>query len=154
MSDDRESHSRTITFSNPAGIAKPMGYSHVAEVAGPCRIIYISGQLGLDATGQLAGASGDFQAQARQVFENLKAALASVGADFDNVIKLNSYFTDIRAQLPIFRGLRDTYLNPAGPPASTAIETSNLAVPGALLEVEAVVVLPMQQGALAVSAKT
>ncbi len=143
MSDRRETKAGRIAFSNPAGVAKPAGYSHVAEVTGPLRLVYISGQLGLEPAGQLVGAPGDFRAQARQVFENLKTALASVDAGFGNVIKLNSYFTDIRAQLPIFREVRDSYLNTASPPASTAVEISNLAISGALLEVEAVAVLPL-----------
>ena len=66
-------------FMNPPTIAKPGGYSHVVEITGPGRIIYIAGQLGLKPNGDIAG---DFRAQVVQAFENLKSALAAVGAGF------------------------------------------------------------------------
>ena len=131
-----------LRFINPPTIAKPPGYTHVIEVTGPGRTVYIAGQLGLTIEGKLAGAPGDFRAQAQQAFENLKNALAAVGASFEHVVKLNKYLTDIRAHLPIYREVRDAYLGSANPPASTTVEIGNLALPGALYEVEAVVALP------------
>jgi enamine deaminase RidA (YjgF/YER057c/UK114 family) len=122
-------------------MAKPPGYTHVVEITGPGRIIYIAGQLGFDSTGKLIGMPGDFRAQAVAVFENLKAALAAVGANFRDVVKLNNYLIDMR-HLPIFREVRDSYLNTAAPPASTTIQIPGLAREGALLETEAIVVLP------------
>ena len=81
-----------IRFINPETLAKPPSYTHVVEVVGACRTVHISGQLGIDLAGNVVG---DFRAQAVQVFENLKAALASVGATFADVVKLNSYLADI-----------------------------------------------------------
>jgi enamine deaminase RidA (YjgF/YER057c/UK114 family) len=129
-----------LKFSNPDGIAKPAGYSHVVEVIGPGRTVYIAGQLGWDASGKRAGEPGDFAAQATQVFENLKVALRSVGAGFEHVVKLNAYTTSM-ANMPIFRDVRAKYITGA-PPASTALEISKLARPDALLEVEIVAVIP------------
>lgn len=128
-------------FINPPTIGAPRGYTHVVEVTGPGRTVYIAGQLGYDVAGK-APEPGDFRAQATQAFENLKAALASVGAGFEHVVKLNTFLTDIRAQLPIYREVRDRYVNAGAPPASTTVEISRLAREGALLEVEAVAVLP------------
>src|SRR6476659_781540 len=71
-----------LKFSNPDGMFKPSGYTHVVEVTGPGRTVYIAGQLGWDNTGKRAGEPGDFKAQATQVFENLQTALTSVGAGF------------------------------------------------------------------------
>jgi enamine deaminase RidA (YjgF/YER057c/UK114 family) len=130
-------------FHNPATIAKPTGYTHVVEATTPGRLIYIAGQLGLDINNKIVGAPGDFRAQAEQTFINLKNALAAVGAGFEHVVKLNNYFIDI-AHLPILREVRDRYIDPSAPPASTAVAISNLARPGALLEVEAVAVMPGQ----------
>ena len=75
-------------------------------------------------------------------FENVKAALASVGASFDNVVKLNNYIIDIGTNITHYREVRDKYVNTAAPPASTTIGVPQLARPGALFEVEAIAVLP------------
>jgi enamine deaminase RidA (YjgF/YER057c/UK114 family) len=123
---------------NPAAIAKPGGYTHVVEVTGPGRIVYIAGQLGLKQNGDIAG---DFRAQCVQAFENLKAALGAVGATFDDVVKLNNYLIDISKNLGHYREVRDKYVNTAQPPASTTIGITALARPDALYEVEAVVLL-------------
>src|SRR5258708_38820065 len=130
-------------FYNPPTIGKPTGYTHVVEATSPGRIIYIAGQLGLDVDNRIVGAPGDFRAQAEQTFVNLKNALAAVGAGFEHVVKLNNYFIDM-AHLGIFREVRDRYIDTSAPPASTAVAISNLARPGALLEVEAGAVGPRQ----------
>lgn len=130
-----------VRYLNPESLSKPPGYSHVVEATGPGRIVYIAGQLGLDRSGKLVGAPGDFGAQAEQAFENLKNALAAVGATLADVVKINSYLTDI-AHLSTFREVRNKYINLSAPPASTLVAISKLAVEGALFEIEAVAVLP------------
>ncbi len=128
-------------FLNPPTIGAPRGYTHVVETAGPARTIYISGQLGMTVDGKFAGGVGDFRAQATQAFENLKAALAAVGADFSHVVKITNFFTDM-AHLPIFFEVRDTFVNTKAPPASTAVQIGKLARPDALFEIEAIAVVP------------
>lgn len=126
---------------NPATLAKPPGYTYVVETTGPGRTVYLAGQLGLDLDNNLVGAPGDFRAQCAQAFENLGLALASVGATFDDVVKINNYLTDI-SHIGLFREVRDTFLNTKAPPASTTVAIPALARPGALFEIEAVAVLP------------
>jgi enamine deaminase RidA (YjgF/YER057c/UK114 family) len=138
--DKEENAVVDIRFINPETLAKPPSYTHVVEVVGACRTVHISGQLGTDCDGNVVG---DFRAQAVQVFENLKAALAAVGATFADVVKLNSYLADI-ADLPVLREVRVRYLNAKALPASTTIAVSGFARPGALLEIEAVAVLPLE----------
>ena len=128
-------------FLNPSTMPGTRGYTHVVETTGPARTIYISGQLGMTPDGKFAGAPGDFRAQATQAFENLKAALASVGADFSHVVKITNFFTDM-AHLPIFFEVRDRFVNTKAPPASTAVQISKLARPDALFEIEAIAVVP------------
>lgn len=130
--------SSNLRFMNPEAIAKPGGYSHVVEAIGPGRIVYIAGQLGLKPDGSIAG---DFRAQTVQAFENLKAALAAVGATFNDVVKLNNYLVDIKANIGVYREVRDKYVNTAQPPASTTIGVPALARDGALFEAEAIVML-------------
>jgi enamine deaminase RidA (YjgF/YER057c/UK114 family) len=128
-----------LRFSNPDAIAKPPGYSHVVEVIGPGRLVYFAGQLGLDRSGKMGG---DIREQIELAFQNLKAALASVGVGFDHLVKINNYIVDIGKNMGHFREVRDKYLNTAAPPASTTIGVPELARPGALFEIEAVAVLP------------
>ena len=128
-----------IRFSNPETIAKPPGYSHVVEVTGPGRTVYFAGQLGMDKSGKMGGNARE---QIELAFENLKAALASVGAGFEHVVKVNNYIVDIGANIALFREIRDKDVNKAAPPASTTIGVPELARPGALFEVEAVAILP------------
>jgi enamine deaminase RidA (YjgF/YER057c/UK114 family) len=128
-----------IRFSNPDTIAKPPGYSHVVEVTAPGRTVYFAGQLGVDKSGKMAGTVRE---QIELAFENLKAALASVGARFEHVVKINNYIVDIGTNIAPFREIRDKYVNTSAPPASTTIGVPELARPGALFEVEAVAILP------------
>jgi enamine deaminase RidA (YjgF/YER057c/UK114 family) len=126
-------------FLNPDTLSKPAGYSQVVEVTAPGRMIFIAGQIGVGRDGKLV--PGDFRAQAVQTFENLKAALAAVGAGFEHVVKLNNYLIDIAHQ-PVLREVRQLYVNQAAPPASTSVRVVGFAREGALLEIEAVAMLP------------
>jgi enamine deaminase RidA (YjgF/YER057c/UK114 family) len=128
-------------FANPKTMPAPRGYTQVVETTGPGRTIYLSGQLGMTPAGAFAGVPGDFQAQATQCFENLKAGLAAVGAGFEHVVKITNFFVDM-AHLPQFFEVRDRYVNTKEPPASTAIQIGRLAREGALFEIEAVAVIP------------
>jgi enamine deaminase RidA (YjgF/YER057c/UK114 family) len=134
--------SETVRRLNPPTMEKPPGYTHVVDVAGPARIVYFAGQLGVDRSGAFAGGLGDFKAQTTQAFENLKAALAAVGADFEHLVKINNYVVDIERNMAAFREVRDRYLAASALPASTTIGVPALARPGGLFEIEAVAVLP------------
>jgi enamine deaminase RidA (YjgF/YER057c/UK114 family) len=125
-------------FVNPETMHRPTGYSHVVEVTAG-RPVYVAGQVALDPSGELVG-PGDLRAQARQVFDNLRAALQAVGAGFEQVVKLNIYLLDA-TQLPVVREVRDEYVNTGRPPASTAVEVRRLFHDDVLIEVEAVAVV-------------
>ena len=141
-----------LRFLNPNTLAKPPGYTYVVEASGPGRTVYIAGQLGLDLDNTLVGAPGDFRAQATKAIENLKAALAAVGAELKDVVKINNYLTDM-SHIAIFREVRDQAFNMAAPPASTTVAISQLARPGALFEIEAIAVLPAAAAKAAKPAK-
>ena len=132
---------QSIRFINPKTMAKPPGYTNVVETTGPGRTVYIAGQLGLDLDNRLVGGPGDFRAQCEKAFENLRLALAAVGAGFKDVVKITNYLVDM-SHIAIFREVRDRFLAAAAPPASTTMAISQLARPGALFEIEAIAVLP------------
>ena len=117
----------------PEGMAAGRGYSHV--VTGRGRLVVISGQLAQDEHGELVG-PGDPEAQARQVFQNIRRCLAEAGASFADVVKLGFFVLDV-AYLPALRAARDAVIDTAEPPASTALQVAGLIAPGYLLEVEA-----------------
>jgi len=127
-------------FINPPEIAPANGYTHVVEVANS-KMVFISGQVAFDAAGNLVG-KDNLQAQTKQVFENLKAALTSVGADFNHVVKFTYFMLDI-SQIAVVREIRNQYINTAQPPASSAVEVRKLFREDVLIEIEAVAAIPL-----------
>jgi len=127
-----------VKRSNPPALSKPTGYTHVVEVTGPSKTIYISGQIALDKDGNVVGA-GDMKAQAEQVFRNLQAALASAGAKFSDVVKMNTFITDMQ-QAPAVREVRARYFGDTSP-ASTLVQVVHLARPEFMLEIEVIAVV-------------
>lgn len=125
-------------FINPDGIAKPTGYTHVVTTDAR-KLVFISGQIGVDAKGEM---KGGLSAQTTQVFENLKVALASVGATFDDVVKVTTYIVNYTpAARQTLIETRAKYFNMQNPPASTLVGVQALAFPGLLVEVDAIVAL-------------
>jgi enamine deaminase RidA (YjgF/YER057c/UK114 family) len=130
----------TIDRSNPPGLSKPTGYSHIAIVPAG-RQLHISGQVALDAAGNVVG-KGDIGAQAEQVFANLKIALAAGGADFSKVFKLVTYVVNLTPdKLPPVRAARAKYFGDGPYPASTLVGVTALVNPDLLLEVEVIAML-------------
>jgi reactive intermediate/imine deaminase len=124
-------------FLSPETLAPPFGYSHVVD-APASRIIYISGQVPLGTDGQLVG-QGDFEAQTRQVFQNLSAALEAAEASWADVVKLNYFLRDV-GQIASVRAIRDEHVDTERPPASTLVEVSGLFRDDVLIEIEAVAI--------------
>jgi len=132
-----------VKRTNPPALSKPTGYTHVVEVSGPAKTIYISGQIAYDKDGTLVGA-GDMKAQAEQVFKNLQAALDAAGAKFSDVVKMNSYITDM-SKVQAVRDIRTRYFGEMTP-ASTFVQVAGLVRPELLLEIEVVAVVPAAPG--------
>jgi len=128
-----------VKRSNPPTLSKPTGYTHIVEVTGPGKTIYISGQIAFDKDGNVVGA-GNMKAQAEQVFKNLQAALDAVGAKFSDVVKMNTYITDME-QAPAVREVRARYFGDTTP-ASTLVQVVHLVRPELMLEIEVIAALP------------
>lgn len=118
------------------GMHKTTGYSHAAKAGG---FVFVAGQVAQDAEGTLVG-RGDIEAQAVQVFENLKAVLASAGATFEDVVKMTTYTTNV-AYRPKIAEIRARYFKTYFPP-NTFVVVASLATPEYLLEIEAVAACP------------
>jgi len=121
----------------PEGVWDPR--PRFAQVVRIGNHVYVAGQTAVDERGNVVG-KGDIEAQARQVFRNLQRCLEAAGANFDQVVKLNIYSTDLDAHLPALTKTRREFF-PREPVASTTIQVPRLVHPDWLLEIEAVAVL-------------
>ena len=115
------------------GLAEPISHYADAVVAGDT--LYVSGIVPVDAAGVLVGGD-DVVAQTRQVFAIMGRVLAAAGAKPADVAKVTVYLLDIDDR-PLINPVRQEFFG-AARPASTLVEVSRLAVPGARLEIEAV----------------
>lgn len=129
--------SRIIT--NPAELHDPsgFGYSHVAHAENN-PLVFIAGQYGSGADGQVV--ASDFDTQAERAFDNLGTALRAVGLDYPNVLRLGTFVVDHDLdRLATIGKLVDRHWGKAAP-AQTLIQVAGLALPGMLFEVDAVAV--------------
>lgn len=125
-------------FVNPPGM-KPLGMYSQVTVATGGSLAFISGQVAVDGQGKVVG-EGDIEAQAVQVFENLKLALGGIGASFDDVIKFTIFIVGLdAARRKAVMDVRGRYINRGNPPAATMIGVDALVQPELLVEIEAVV---------------
>jgi len=111
------------------------GYSHAAKAG---NTLYIAGQVAQDVNGQTVG-KGDFEAQARQVYENLKNIVEEAGGTLQNIVKKTTYLTHY-SYIETFRSVRNEYFPEPCPP-NTLLIIESLALPDYLIEIEAVAVL-------------
>src|ERR1700720_1629246 len=121
-------------FFSPATLPPPIGYSHIAKVS-QGTLVYLAGQVASDASGKLVG-EGNFEAQAEQVFRNLRIAVEAAGGTMADIVKLNIYLVAEvdQAEVPKLRAIRNRYVNVEQPPASTLVFVCRLARPGWLAE--------------------
>jgi 2-iminobutanoate/2-iminopropanoate deaminase len=124
-----------VKRTNPPTLSKPTGYTHIVEVSGAAKMVYISGQIAFDTSGNVVGA-GDMKAQAEQVFKNLDAALTAAGAKFSDIVKMNTYITDMD-KAPAVREVRARYFGDTTP-ASTFVKVAGLVRPELMLEIEVI----------------
>jgi enamine deaminase RidA (YjgF/YER057c/UK114 family) len=120
------------------GIFDPPSYSQGVKVSGAQNILFIAGQVAYDDKGNAAH-RGDFAAQARAVFQAVKAQVEAGGGTMQSIVKINTYLTDIRHRAELVP-IREEFLGKKGP-ASTLVAVAALAQPDWLIEVEAIAVV-------------
>ena len=113
--------------------------SHYTDAVRAGDLLFVSGVVPVDDEGRLVGGD-DVVAQARAVFETMRLVLAAAGARPEDVVKVTVFLTDVDDR-PAINPVRQAFFGNARP-ASTLVEISRLAIPGAKIEVEAVAVLP------------
>jgi enamine deaminase RidA (YjgF/YER057c/UK114 family) len=124
-------------WTNPPGVYAPV--PHYSQVARVGNTLYISGQLGMDESGELVG-EGDARAQARQAWRNIIGILAHYGATPRHLLKTNTYITDL-ANRPLVGEARDEVFPEPPYPPSTLVVIQSLAEPRYLVEIEAIAVV-------------
>lgn len=126
-------------FIYPEGLVRPPTYTPVVAARGG-RTIYVSGQVPVNAKGELVG-KGDLAAQAEQAFRNVETALKGAGATFADVVKITTFVVGFRPEhRAVMHGVRSKYVSKENPPASTLLGVQALAVADYLIEVEAIAV--------------
>jgi 2-iminobutanoate/2-iminopropanoate deaminase len=119
------------------GLAEPI--SHYTDAVRAGNLLFISGLVPVDGEGQLVG-EGDVAEQTRQIFRNMQLVLEAAGCGFDDIVKVVLYLLNVDDR-PAINPVRKEFFGEARP-ASTLVEVSALAMPGALLEIEAVAAIP------------
>jgi len=132
-----------IKIQNPDTLGKPLGqYSQITRVKAS-EFLFIAGQLATDQSGKLVGGD-DFEAQCRQVFANIEAALKSQGASFANIVEFTTYLVHSQ-DIPKFMAFRSRefprmFPNGAYPP-NTLLMVDRLVQEPFLVEVQTVAAL-------------
>jgi enamine deaminase RidA (YjgF/YER057c/UK114 family) len=133
-----------IELVTPPTLPAPNGYSHVAVVAPGSRLVWIAGQVPLDADG-IAPPADDWEGQTRQVMRNVGSALAAGDATWEDVFKLTIFAVDLSA-LATIRAVRDEFVNLNQPPTSSLVQVAGLVRPDFLIEIEAVAAVAGRSG--------
>jgi enamine deaminase RidA (YjgF/YER057c/UK114 family) len=127
---------------NPPELGPTLGaYSHVVT-AGPARLVAISGQVGVDKSGELVG-PGDCGEQTKQTFANVKTALATAGLGPESVLQTITYLVREEDIEPFFAARKQVFgeMYPDGQyPANTLLIVKRLVQPEFLVEVQALAV--------------
>ena len=128
----------------PTGDGKPIGMYTAGFAVDPARLVFVAGQVAMDADGRVVG-EGDIKAQATQVYRNLAAVLAEAGCTLRDVVKFTTFLVRNEDWTPFAEWRRAEYpkLFPDGVyPANTGVVVVELARPELRLEVEAIAVRP------------
>ena len=118
------------------GLAEPI--SHYTDAVRAGDLLFVSGCVPVDRDGNLV--PGDIVEQTRCVFENVGAVLAAAGAGFADIVKVTVFLTDVDDRQAVNTVRQEVFGDVR--PASTLVEVSRLAIPGARIEVEAVALVP------------
>jgi 2-iminobutanoate/2-iminopropanoate deaminase len=125
---------RSDKLSRPSGM-----FSHATAIEAKGRLVFISGMIARQLDGSIAGI-GDIEAQTRQVCENLKAAVEAAGGTMDDICRVDVYIRNMEQFAGIHKVRAEYFKEPL--PASTMVEVNKFTSPDALIEINAIAVIP------------
>ncbi len=109
-------------------------YSHAAEISGPARLLFVSGQIGIDPKGDL---SDHFAEQCNQAMANVEAILESAGLSQNDLLRVTYYLTN-KDHLAELNKIREKRWATSDPPAVTTLVVEALANDDLLVEIEVI----------------
>jgi enamine deaminase RidA (YjgF/YER057c/UK114 family) len=127
---------------NVKGVVEPFGIFSSAAWQPEGRVLHVSGHVSQDVDGHTVG-QGDIEMQTRQVLENIRDVLNSVGGTMDDIAKVTVFVTDV-AGIDKVHQVRAEFFHPPYP-ASTLVQVAQLIDPDWLIEIEAVAVIPAER---------
>jgi enamine deaminase RidA (YjgF/YER057c/UK114 family) len=128
----------TITHLNPDGMPANPAFTQAVKVAGPASLLFIGGQNGVDADGNIVG---DAAAQARQALRNVERTVEAAGGSLADIVKWSIAVTEPAALGPGFGAFQEAWGERPNPPAITVHVVAGLADPRFLVEIEAIAAL-------------
>jgi len=129
----------TVSYLNPPGLPQSPAFSQAVVVEHPARTVYVGGQNGVAAAGVVTGDLGE---QTARAVDNVRVAVAAAGGALSDVI---SWTIAVVAGQDLHAGyvaVQPALAGRAHPPLISVLQVAGLAVPGALVEISAIAVLP------------
>lgn len=128
-----------VEYVNPEGV-EVRGYTNAIVVSGHVKTVYIGGQ---NAVNEACKIEGDLKTQVRQIFKNMDRLLEATGASAEHVVKWNILALEGTPVEEAFAVYQETWGKvQKNPPAITVAFVAGLGRPGALVEIEAIAVVP------------
>ena len=127
---------------NPPNLWQPFGPFSQVAIQGDGRVVHLKGQVALDRDGHIVGA-GDMRAQLRQVLENIRTALASVGGEMGDILSMTNYVVDMDAFLAAGDIRRAVLSEPF--PVTTTVAVARLYDRALLVEISAIAEIPLSR---------
>lgn len=125
---------------NPPGVNPPRGNYVQAVIAQAPALVFVSGQVAMDEHNNIVG-KGDIEAQARQVFHNLRVVLEAAGSSLQDIVMWTIYDTNVGDHMETLNRVGREVFGGTGFPASTKVGVSRLSHPDYLVEIDAVAVV-------------
>ncbi len=129
----------TVEYLNPPELLQSPAFSQAVVVEHSARTVYVGGQNGVDASGEVVGG---FTEQTARAVDDVRVALAAAGGQLTDIISLTIAVVagqDLRAG---FGAAQPALAGRDHPPIVTVLQVAGLGGPGALVEISAIAVLP------------